>query len=218
MRSEIKLAVLKGKYCIVFAWAILTTSNCMLAADLEKGKLLFATCAGCHGPQAEGNAILKAPQLAGISEWYGADQMEKFKSGLRGTHKDDITGAMMRPMAFILPTLEDVQTLMAYLASLETNVPEKTIEGDIAKGKALFQTCAHCHGIEGNGNEEFHAPSLLRLSDWYMLEQLKKFKKKVRGEFAEDFAGSTMQAMTISLTDEQAMKDVIAYILTLSGK
>ena len=54
-----------------------------------------------------------------------------------------------------------------------------------------------------------------RLDDWYMLEQLKKFKHRVRGGTGEDFNGASMQAMTVSLPDEQAMKDVIAYIMSL---
>ncbi|MFP6899992.1 MAG: hypothetical protein VCA36_03550, partial [Opitutales bacterium] len=62
---------------------------------------------------------------------------------------------------------------------------------------------------------------------WYMLEQLKKFKRGLRGANPKDIEGMTMRpiliaALTkakddaksegISITDEQAMKDVIAYI------
>jgi cytochrome c553 len=48
-----------------------------------------------------------------------------------------------------------------------------------------------------------------------MLSQLKKFKSGVRGG-ANDTAGAMMAGMANSLVDEQAMKDVVAYIRTLT--
>jgi len=214
MKSKLSKIALKRVSYLAIGLASLAVPNRLAAADLEKGKQLFATCAACHGPEGQGNQLLNAPQLAGMSEWYGIAQMEKFKAGLRGSNIDDIKGAQMRPMAMILPTPEAVQSVMAYVASLETKVPESTIEGDAVKGKILYQTCILCHGDDGRGKQEQHAPSLLRLNDWYMMEQLKKFKAKVRGGTPDDVNGATMQAMTVSLVDEQAMKDVIAYIKT----
>ena len=52
-------------------------------------------------------------------------------------------------------------------------------------------------------------------SDWYLLVSLEKFKAGVRGSAPGDKTGSVMRPMAAMLTDEQAMKDVIAYIMTL---
>ena len=51
------------------------------------------------------------------------------------------------------------------------------------------------------------------LEDWYMLEQLKKFKLGLRGANLQDVEGMTMRPIVLAtLPDEQAMKDVVAYI------
>ena len=44
---------------------------------------------------------------------------------------------------------------------------------------------------------------------------LKKFKEGVRGTNPQDIGGMQMRPMSMTLVDEQAMKDVIAYIRTL---
>jgi hypothetical protein len=48
------------------------------------------------------------------------------------------------------------------------------------------------------------------------LTQLKNFKSGVRGTNPQDITGAQMRPMSMILADEQAMKDVIAYIQTLS--
>jgi hypothetical protein len=48
-----------------------------------------------------------------------------------------------------------------------------------------------------------------------MLTQLQNFKARVRGGNPQDVQGALMYAMSNTLVDEQAMKDVIAYIQTL---
>ena len=47
------------------------------------------------------------------------------------------------------------------------------------------------------------------------MSQLKKFKNGIRGVHPDDEYGSVMANMVLVLADEQAMKDVIAYIKTL---
>jgi cytochrome c oxidase subunit 2 len=48
------------------------------------------------------------------------------------------------------------------------------------------------------------------------MTQLNKFRSGVRGGNPADVKGSLMRAMSMTLPDEQAMKDVIAYIMTLN--
>ena len=52
-------------------------------------------------------------------------------------------------------------------------------------------------------------------ADWYMLKQIQNFKAGIRGADPRDETGRRMRPMSMVLADEQAMKDVISYILTL---
>ena len=60
---------------------------------------------------------LKAPKLTGQADWYLLAQLHKFKSGARGAHKDDATGAQMRAMA---STLVDDQAMLDVVAYVRT--------------------------------------------------------------------------------------------------
>lgn len=88
-----------------------------LAGDATRGQTLFAPCTACHGPDGNGNEALKAPKLAGQADWYLIAQLQKFKSGARGAHKDDATGAQMRAMA---STLADEQAMLDVVAYVRT--------------------------------------------------------------------------------------------------
>jgi cytochrome c553 len=76
--------------------------------------------------------------------------------------------------------------------------------------------CVACHGNDGAGNEAMKAPAIAGASDWYLLSSLQKFKAGIRGADPADQTGAIMRAMSSTLADEQAMRDVIAHIVTLS--
>ena len=60
-------------------------------------------------------------------------------------------------------------------------------------------------------------PPLKQVNDWYMLTQLANFRAGVRGAKPGDTSGALMRPMSMTLADEQAMRDVIAYITTLAN-
>jgi cytochrome c oxidase subunit 2 len=60
-----------------------------------------------------------------------------------------------------------------------------------------------------------NAPRQAGISDWYLLNQLKNFKQGLRGHHPEDLDGKQMRMMAQTLQDDQAMRDVVAYINTL---
>ncbi|MDQ8204947.1 c-type cytochrome [Pelagicoccus sp. SDUM812003] len=186
-------------------------------ADDARGKQLYANCVACHGDDAQGMKLLNAPALSGLSEQYIVNQIKKFKAGHRGGNVKDATGMQMRPMATLLVTEEDIGAVAKYIASLPSKPVEATlVGGDPEKGKMLYMTCQACHGPDGKGNDMLNSPSLINQHDWYTLHQLHKFKEGVRGSNPEDVTGSQMRPMAMTLADEQAMKDVIAYIQSLS--
>ena len=101
---------------VVFSvWSL----SSLAAGDVERGKVLFAVCAICHGDQAEGMQEMNGPALAGREEWYLRRQLENFKSGARGTDSRDIYGLQMAPMAQLLQDEQAIADVAAYLSSLK---------------------------------------------------------------------------------------------------
>ncbi len=105
--------------------------------------------------------------------------------------------------------------MAAYVSSLKPIKPENTLGGDAAKGKTLYALCATCHGPEGDGMETMGGAKVYIQQDWYLFRQLKYFKEGIRGTNPKDVFGMQMRPMAMTLADEQAMKDVVAYMLSL---
>ena len=188
-----------------------------LAQDVARGEELFELCAQCHGDDGAGNAEALAPAIGGLPAWYVSGQLHKFRNGGRGTHFDDISGMRMRPMSLWLRNDEDVADVTAYVASLAKPTPARTLTaGNAENGKQKYLVCTSCHGANGEGNQALNAPPLAGMSDWYQLTALQKFKAGVRGTNPKDTTGMLMRPMSMTLADEQAMMDVIAYIATLT--
>lgn len=187
------------------------------AVQPHSGKVLFASCISCHGTKGEGMASVAAPAIAGLPQWYVEAQLKKFRVGHRGFHPDDSEGLRMRPMSRQLDNDAQVSTVAAYVASLPKLEVSQTLQGGNAEeGKGLYNTCIACHGPDGKGNQALNAPPLVGANDWYLLNQLRKFKAGLRGTAVGDTSGATMRPMSMTLPDEQAMKNVLAHIATLS--
>ena len=92
---------------------------------------------------------------------------------------------------------------------------ETTIDGDVMSGAKQYAVCAYCHGRDGMGVQALNAPRLQGMSDWYIERQLKSFRDEVRGSHPQDYYGFQMGLMGQSFHDEQALKDIVAYINTL---
>ena len=198
--------------------------------DHDRGRQLFHFCAVCHGPQGHGNRQLLAPAIAGLPEWYLVNQLKKFRNGGRGAHPDDVAGLKMRPMARTLdigslkqdPATRnwdyksdtDLIAVAHHVSELDPNQPvdDPELKGDAERGKTLYMNCMACHSTP-ELRKAMKAPPQANLEDWYMLEQLKKFKQGQRGANTKDIEGMTMAPIVkATIPDEQAMKDVITYI------
>ena len=189
----------------------------LVGQDIEKGKIAYITCVACHGPEGHGNPLFNAPQIAGLPAYYIEIQLHNFKHGIRGADYRDTTGLQMRPMSMTLADEQAIKDVAAYVATFTPKMPEDTLQGgDPAKGQATYALCLACHGPDAQGMEALKTPSLKYQSDWYMLASLKKFKEGIRGTNPKDIGGMQMRPMTLTLADEQAMKDVIAYIRSIS--
>ena len=87
--------------------------------NVANGEKLYRDCAYCHGGNGMGNQALNAPRIAGMTDWYLARQLQNFKDGVRGSHRQDYYGMQM---AFLGRNLKDEQAindLVAYINTLE---------------------------------------------------------------------------------------------------
>jgi len=184
--------------------------------DVAAGRQSYAVCAACHGAQAEGNPALHAPKLSGQGDWYLQRQLKYFKNGARGAHDKDVFGKMMAPMAATLADDTAIDNVSAYIKTLSDSPAPSTVKGNADNGQSLYgSTCGTCHGASGRGLRSTNAPGLKGMSDWYLVTQLKNFKQGIRGAHPQDMYGSQMALMSETLTDDQAIDDLVAYINTL---
>jgi len=87
--------------------------------------------------------------------------------------------------------------------------------GDAAAGQAQYAVCVACHGAQGEGNQQLNSPKLAGQSEWYLRKQLENYKAGIRGTHADDIYGQQMRPMAMTLANDAATNNVIAYIQTL---
>ena len=193
--------------------SVMFVSTTGIAVTQNQGRDIYRFCAVCHGDDGEGKADVGAPRLAGMERWYVEEQLTKFKQGLRGTHPQDVAGMRMRPMAKFLKSEAEIKSVSLYIAGLKTKQRSvATLTGSWVKGETHYKMCIACHGVDGRGNSQLKAPSLVNKSDWYLLTQLRNYKAGVRGgDPLKDPVASSMRPITTTL-DQQAMIDVVVYI------
>jgi len=182
------------------------------AADNDNS---YSTCASCHGPEGKGNIQLNASVLAGLDENYIILQLQNFKQGIRGTHNKDVPGNQMSAIASQLSE-QQIKKLAKSISEFESSNNQSPTEGNITQGKKYYvANCSACHSGTGAGNLQLHAPTLLVQSPEYLTRQINYFRSQVRGTHPSDKYGRQMAMMAKTLPDQQAVSDVIAYILSL---
>ena len=192
-------------------------SNLTVAQDVDHGAVYYKVCAGCHGFKGEGSKQVGAPALAGQETWYLERQIRNYHSGARGAGGDDPAGQRMGVISVSVADDERIADVVAYIATLPVARPEASVPGDVEKGRALYVPCAACHGAQGEGNVALNAPALRNLEDWYQLSQLLKFRNGQRGTHASDVFGQQMVPLARALGDDQAVRDVTAYVATFAN-
>lgn len=73
-----------------------------------------------------------------------------------------------------------------------------------------------CHRYNASGELAFGSPPLIGRQDWYLKAQIEKFKNGMRGTVKGDENGAKMVRSSQFIEDEQSLKDVVAYIMTLN--
>lgn len=213
-RIAIRKIILWSSLLVFFGCCV---SGCSLGSTgaATRGRELFQNCAPCHQPDGSGNSDIGAPNIAGMKSWYVEEELQKFRTGARGKHFSDVEGMRMRPIALSLGSDDDVKLVAAYVETMPAVRHPQSLPGDAQAGAALFATCAACHGDNGAGNKDLKAPPLAGMNDWYLATELRKFRGGVRGANSLDREGRLMRPMAQTLADEDAIRNVIAYIGTL---
>ncbi len=211
--------MLNKAYIALIAAAIVTAAvaGCGKQTAAARGASLYETCVPCHGNNGEGNLTLRAPAIAGLPQWYVSAELTKFRSGVRGSHPDDMEGHRMAPMARSLLSAKDVDDVALHVSQMRSawQKPDFAM-ADTAAGGATFRTiCVTCHGANAMGNQALGAPPLAGQHDWYLVAQLRKFHSGMRGANPEDITGAQMRAMSMTLADSVAMHDVVSYVKSL---
>ena len=187
--------------------------SCFANAD----KASYIVCIACHGEKGAGAVSENSPAIAGLDKQYVKRQLENYKSGARGTAKQDISGGIMRAIATSL-TDEKIHDVSSYVGAMPSPILTDSITGDIEAGRRLYGTCAACHGSDAKGLQALNAPSLVLQQDWYLVTQLNNFKNGLRAYESNDVFGRQMQPMALILVDDDAINDVVAFIGTLRQK
>jgi cytochrome c553 len=171
----------------------------------------FSFCMVCHGYQAQGNTTVLAPSLAGIEPWYLSSALEAYRSSTRHTSAKALE---MQAAARMIDETEDAEA-MKFIAQMPIGKPQTVAasEEQLMRGaQGYAQFCAACHGIEAEGNELLAAPSLARLSSWYLKSAWQAFREGDRGDSNASVAAQQMRQFTLSLSDEIVIEDLIAFI------
>ena len=89
-----------------------------ISGNIDAGRKLYDTCVNCHGREGQGIWAMNAPRAAGMSDWYVAGQLRKFRDGIRGTHPQDRYGRQMAQMAKMLNDEQEINDIVAYMNTL----------------------------------------------------------------------------------------------------
>ncbi len=141
--------------------------------NLEDGRVLYLTCAVCHGPEGWGTWDGEYPQIAGQLPTVIIKQLADIRAGNRGN-------PMMYPFAVprILGGAQEIADVAAYIARLPMTPGNGVGPGrDLELGARLYKdNCAKCHGDRGEGDVKEHIPALAGQHYRYLVRQFEWIK------------------------------------------
>lgn len=109
-----------------FAQQSLAKINVADTGDTLRGENLYkGTCMACHGPQGQGFAHLKTPNLSVLDANYLDRQLSHYAQGLRGSdqHSDQL-GIWMRGISLQIGGPAERKAVIDYIGSLPSTMPD----------------------------------------------------------------------------------------------
>lgn len=194
------------------------------SADLEKGKEINATCAGCHGADGQGGKRGEYPRLAGQRASYLEEQLRSFRARRRinipmipYTEEREMNDDDVRAIAAYLasvklstkpPTFKGDEDALTRLLAMEKVMIISRAEGNVDNGRTHYQEhCANCHAKDGLGRSDF--PMLVGQYTHYLKRQMDAYRKKERPH-DEDRPGGILERF-----NEQDLQDILAYLTSI---
>ena len=197
------------------------------AQNLDKGKEINTTCAGCHGEFGQGGSKGEYPRLAGQRMGYIVDQLKSFRSRTRVnipmypyTQERELPDEDIKDVAAYLasielpttwPVFKDTDDALTRLTLTERVMIIPRAPGRLDNGEAVYQKkCATCHAKDGKGRGMF--PMLVGQYTNYLKRQIDKYLAKERPHDDTEVGGILT---TLSGDDVQ---DVLAYLTSIQGQ
>lgn len=194
------------------------------AQNLDKGKEINATCAGCHGEFGQGGSRGEYPRLAGQGAKYLESQLKAFRARTRVnipmypyTQERELPDEDIKDVAAYLssielptkwPVFKDSDDALTRLTMTERVMIIPRVPGNLANGAAIYQKQCHtCHGKTGMGRGMF--PMLVGQYTSYLKRQMDKYVKGERPHDEEAIGG------LLDKLREEDMQDILAYITSL---
>ena len=192
--------------------------------NLEKGKEINSTCAGCHSELGQGGSRGEYPRLAGQQVKYLESQLKAFRTRTRVnipmypyTQERELPNEDIKDVAAYLasielptkwPVFKDTDDALTRLTLTERVMIIPRVTGNLANGEAIYQKkCVTCHGKTGMGRGMF--PMLVGQYTSYLKRQMEKYVKGERPHDEEDVGGM------LNALKEEDMQDILAYITSI---
>jgi cytochrome c553 len=172
--------------------------------DMANGKKLYALCASCHLDNGWGKPDGSFPVIAGQHRSVLIKQL----ADIRAKNRQNPTMYPFTDPAAI-GGVQAISDVTAYIASLPPDPSPGQGDGQqLAHGKEIFQQqCAHCHGAQGQGNEEAFYPRLKGQHYAYLVRQLKWIRDGYR---ANANPAMVVEVSNLKDSDLEAVADYIS--------
>ena len=210
------------------AFLILLLALCFndfgIAQNLDNGKEINATCAGCHGQFGQGGSRGEYPRIGGQRASYIASQLKAFRARTRVnipmypyTQERELPDQDIKDIAAYIssielptkwPVFKDTDDALTRLTLTERIMIIPRVPGNLANGEAIYQKkCATCHAKNGMGRGMF--PMLVGQYTSYLMRQMDKFLAKERPHDDIEVGGILD---TLKAEDRQ---DILAYLTSI---
>ena len=214
---------MKAVYVLLLFWGLCQAG---LAQNLEHGKEINATCAGCHGEFGQGGKRGEYPRIAGQRQAHIMDQLRAFRSRTRlnlpmfpYTQERELSDADIVDVSAYLagvelptqwPEFKPDDDALTRLTAVEKVMIIPRSPGDLVNGSTLYQKeCVTCHARDGMGRGKF--PRLVGQYTSYLKKQMDAFVKGERSHDEEGMVGILNQFK------EQDLLDVLAYLTSIQA-
>lgn len=205
----------------------LAASNPGYAQNLENGKEINHTCAGCHGQFGQGGSRGEYPRIGGQRASYIVSQLKAFRARTRVnipmypyTQERELPDQDIKDIAAYLESIElptkwpifkETDDALARLTLTERIMIVPRVPGNLPNGEAIFQKkCATCHAKNGKGRGM--SPMLVGQYTSYLSRQMEKY---LAGDRPHDDVEVGGILNTLKTEDRQ---DILAYLTSIQDQ